>query len=36
MHLMGIYKNSYECDLSNTEWIFDRLVNVPSSVTGLK
>tara|TARA_B100001057_G_scaffold497261_1_gene600919 strand:+ start:2463 stop:3626 length:1164 start_codon:yes stop_codon:yes gene_type:complete len=36
MHLMRIYKNSYECDLSNTEWIFDRLVNVPSSVTGLK
>ena len=31
MHKLQIYKGSFRDDLENTEWISDRLVNVPSS-----
>ena len=31
MHKMKIYEKFEKIDLSNTEWLYDRLVNVPSS-----
>ena len=31
MHRLEIYKDSFKDNLENTEWISDRLVNVPSS-----
>ena len=31
MHKMTIYQKFKKIDLSNTEWLYDRLVNVPSS-----
>ena len=31
MHKLKIYKRSFKDNLKNTEWISDRLVNVPSS-----
>ena len=31
MHKMEIYQKFKKMDLSNTEWLYDRLINVPSS-----
>ena len=31
MHTLDMYKNCVQLDLSNTEWIEERLVNIPSS-----
>ena len=31
MHKLDIYKDSFTLNLPNTEWIHDRLINVPSS-----
>ena len=31
MHKLGIYQKFKKIDLTNTEWLYDRLVNVPSS-----
>ena len=31
MHKISMYKNCLHSDLSNTNWIHDRLINVPSS-----
>ncbi len=33
MHKLSIYKNSRHGDLSNAEWLENRLVNIPSGVT---
>ena len=33
MHKLDINKNCQHDDMENTEWLFDRIVNVPSSVT---
>ena len=32
MHKLKINQPSLRTDLKNTDWLFDRLVNVPSSV----
>jgi len=32
MHTLEIYKNEYKTNMSNTNWIFDRLVSLPSTV----
>ena len=32
MHRLNMFKNCHKGDVSNSEWIFDRLVNIPSSV----
>lgn len=32
MHQLKMYKHCQKHELTNTEWLFDRLVNVPSSV----
>ena len=32
MHTLDIYKNCLKIDLSNTEWVEEHLVNIPSSV----
>lgn len=32
MHQLGVYQNCLQGDLSNTEWLADRVVNIPSSV----
>lgn len=33
MHQLPMFKSSFRTDLSNSEWIADRAVNIPSSVT---
>jgi len=33
MHMLAINKDCQTMDLGNTEWLYDRLVNVPSSAT---
>ncbi len=32
MHKLSMYQNCIKSELKNTEWLFERLVNVPSSV----
>jgi hypothetical protein len=32
MHLLDMYKDCFRMDLSSTQWISDRLINLPSSV----
>ncbi len=32
MHLSAMYRDCQQTDLTTTEWVYDRLVNVPSSV----
>lgn len=32
MHRLPMYKNAHKGDLSNSEWLSDRVVNIPSSV----
>jgi aminotransferase in exopolysaccharide biosynthesis len=32
MHRLKMFKNCHKGDTNNSEWIFDRLVNIPSSV----
>jgi aminotransferase in exopolysaccharide biosynthesis len=32
MHRLNMFKNCHKGDVSNSEWIIDRLVNIPSSV----
>ena len=32
MHKLAIYQDCQRDEMANTEWLFDRLVNVPSSV----
>jgi len=32
MHQSSMYKNAQKIDLSNTEWLMERIVNIPSSI----
>jgi dTDP-4-amino-4,6-dideoxygalactose transaminase len=31
MHRLPMFKNNFKVDLSNSEWLSDRIVNIPSS-----
>ena len=31
MHKLSMYQNCQKTELSNTEWLYSRVVNVPSS-----
>ena len=33
MNKLPMFKRSYKTDLSNSEWLYDRVVNIPSSAT---
>ena len=32
MHTLAMYKNCFRTELPTTEWLEDRIVNIPSSV----